>query len=104
VEACSGGRDGTFFAGEGCLVASLVELFGIALHVVREGELTEVGGRRAVPRDETMSIFVNGFDGSGATAEEDDAADFHFFAGTDEAPPMFRIAGVGADKFDFTIV
>lgn len=105
MEAGSWGGDGSFFFGVDGLVAVSIGFVGLALHVVGEGEVTvffEVG--RGVPVDEAFAFFVGLDDGSGAVADLDGAAVSHFFARADEAPPVVRVGGVGADEFDFTVV
>jgi hypothetical protein len=105
METRSGGGDGSFFLGEGGLVAIAVGAVAFAVHVVRQGELA-VGFfiDFLVPADDAIAIFENAFDGAGGSTNFDGAARFHFFAGTNEAFPFEWAKFVGADEFDFIVV
>jgi len=105
METRGGSGDGSFFLGEGGLVAIAVGAVAFAIHVVRQGELA-VGFfiDFLVPADDAVAIFENAFDGAGGVANFNRASGFHFFAGTDEAFPFERAEFVGAYEFDFVVV
>ena len=105
VQAGGGGGDGSFFAGEGGLVAVAVGDVAFAVHVVGEGEPTvRLFIHPTVPPDDAVSIFQDGFDGADSLADLNGAAGFHFFPRTDEALPLQLAEFVGADEFDAVIV
>ena len=105
MKAGCGGGDGSILLGVNGLVAVAVGFVRLALHVVGEGEMTvffEVGW--GVPFDEAFAFFVGLYDGTRTLADFDGSAGFHFLSGSDEAPPMVGVGGIGADEFDFAVV
>lgn len=105
VKAGGGGGDGSFFFGIDGLVAMAVRLVSFPFHVVGEGEVAvffEV--RRAVPADEAFALFIDLDDLAKTACDGDSAADFHFFAGSDEAPPVERVGGVSPNEFDGLVI
>ena len=59
---------------------------------------------RGVPLDEAFALFVSLYDSSRTIADFYGASGSHFFTGSDEAPPVVGIAGVGADELDGAVV
>ena len=105
VESGGGGGDGSFFAGEGGLVAVAVGAVTFSVHVMGEGELAvRFFIDFAIPADDPVAIFEDGVHGARCFADLDGAAGLHFFAGTDEAFPFEGGEFVGADEFYFVIV
>ena len=104
VKAGGGGGDGSFFFGKGGLVAGVVELFGVALHVVGQGEGAELGVGHLVPVDEAVAVFIDFGDGSGGVLRFARCGRPSFFCRPHEGAP----AGVGdfldAKEFDFLVV